>query len=90
MPQLHLQAPCSAMLTHAGAHPHSKVGKVLLQENVTVPKPEVMPVANPKIGSVLAQSFNTCVTLQAEELLNFTGFKHIDRELYAHTDFKYR
>lgn len=48
---------------------------------MTVPKPEVMHVTNPKMDPVLAQRFNTCITLQAQELLNVMGFKHIDREL---------
>lgn len=57
---------------------------------MAVPKPEVMHVTNPKMDLVLAQRFNTCIALQAEELLNVMGFIHTDRDLYAHTDFKYR
>lgn len=57
---------------------------------MAVPKPEVMHVTNPKMDLVLAQRFKTCIALQAEELLNIMGFIHTDRELYAHTDFKYR
>lgn len=53
----------------------------MLQENVTVPKPEVMPATDPKKGPVLAQSFNTCITLQPAELINVMGFIHTDREL---------
>lgn len=47
-------------------------------------------VTKPKMDLALAQNLNTSITLKAEELLNITDLIHIDMELYAHADFKYR
>lgn len=55
-----------------------------------MPKTEETSVAKPKPHLVLAPSLNTSITLKAEELLNIMDFMHIDIELYAHADFKYR
>ena len=62
----------------------------MLQENVTVPKSGVTSVTKSKMDLVLAQSLNPSITLKAEELLNIMDFIHIDMELYAHVDFKYK
>jgi len=48
-----------------------------------------MSVTKPKTDLVSAQSLNTHITLQAEELLDIMDSVHIDTGLYACADFKY-
>lgn len=55
-----------------------------------MPKTGELFVTKTKTDLVLAQNLNTGITLKAEELLNIMDFIHIDMELYAHADFKYR
>lgn len=91
--QLYLQVPCSAMLTHPGDHPHSKVGEGSLscsRRMWLLQNERWCLLQTPEWIQFKLKALTPVFTLQAEELLNIMGFIHIDRELYAHTDFKYR